>query len=600
MASTNACSDKSEHCVKLTRSSSELEKCSDLARMLIEESKKELMQSFGTLEARCRVEGNEIYHHNQEATAVDVANSILYDPAVVFQLVKAMTQTGKTGCMLAVIKSCFTLSGCEIKVNPDNIFIITGISSTDWTEQTKKRFPKALKDNIYHRGELKTKLAKRLTGLRDVVILMDEVHVASKDDMTISKLLETTGLKNMEYLREQNINFVEFSATPNKVMEDMTLWEEYAKQHVMQPGAGYKGVHHQLENGRVFQAKDLFIAPSPCRIKLNEKEYNERKKRIAPAYVAIRELKEKINGHYNKPLYHIIRLPSGEKFDEVVSRFKEVFGDEEFYHAPCHTNATENDVQNLIQDIPAKHTLIYIKEHLRCAVTLSPKANIGILYERISGNDDVMIQGLSGRATGYDVHDNMLVYTNIESLERYKKVWESGFSEQGDLTYQGTRTKKAKPSVFHPSGFSNSGIEPTEIVHETRCECSELNFVLSLTDEEITSITPEGNVGAKHKGIALNILKNHSEEKWADYNTYTPRLWANADCEKNRSKWMIDSMMVEGSTSNGRANMHKKYKTVNILCMYLCASDKKLVFSPWSGKKMSEGAAEPDERGASE
>lgn len=447
----------SYHTSIMARNTEKLEMSDDLHRQLIEECKKELLQSFSTLEARCKIDGKSMYHSNQEETAIEVANTILYDPAVVFQLVKAMTQTGKTGCMLAVIRSCFTLCGCDIKVNPDNIFIITGISSTGWTEQTKDRFPKALKDNIYHRGQL-NKLSKRLDGLRDVVILMDEVHVASKEDMTISKLLDETGLKDMDYLREQNINFVEFSATPNKVMEDMSLWNEYAKQHVMQPGTGYKGVRHQLENGRVFQAKDLFIADNPDRIKMNEKKYNDRKKQIAPAYDAIGEIKEKIISYYDKPHYHIFRLPTGAKFDTVVSRFKEVFGDDDFYHAPCHSKSGENDVQRVIKDVPAKHTLIYIKEHLRCAVTLDPKENVGILYERVSGNDDVMIQGLSGRATGYDVPDKMLVFTNVESLERYTRVWESGFTNLGDFTYQGKRTKKSKTTVFHPDGFQNSGI----------------------------------------------------------------------------------------------------------------------------------------------
>mgnify|MGYP005992666125 FL=1 len=449
----------------MARNTASLEMSSDLVRELLEDSKKELLQSFNTLDTRCRIDGVEMYHPNQEATAIEVANTILHDPAVVFQLVKAMTQTGKTGCMLAVIRSCFTLCGCDIKVHPDNIFIITGISSVDWTEQTKKRFPKALKDNVYHRGELK-KLAKRLTGLRDVVILMDEVHVASKDEMTISKLLDTTGLKDMDYLRENNINFVEFSATPNKVMEDMNLWEEYAKQHVMQPGTGYKGVRHQLENGRVFQAQDLFVASDPDRSKMTESKYAERKELIQPAYDAIGELKEKIVGFYELPHYHIIRLPTGPKFDTVVERFKKIFGDDDFYHAPCHTKAKENDVQSLIQDIPAKHTLIYIKEHLRCAVTLNPKENVGVLYERPSGNDDVMIQGLSGRATGYDVPDKMLVYTNIESITRYMDVWDSGFTDLGDFTYQGMRKKNSKSTIFHPDGFVNSGIEIIETPDE--------------------------------------------------------------------------------------------------------------------------------------
>lgn len=446
----------------MARNTSSLEMASDLQRKLIERSKISLLSSFDELETECEIAGTKMYHPNQEATATEVANTIINDPAVVFQLVKAMTQTGKTGCMLAVIRYCFTLAGCNIIVNPKNIFIITGISSTDWKEQTKTRFPTALKDNIYHRSELAKKLKLRLAGLRDVVILMDEVHVASKDEMTISKLMKQTGLRDMDYLRENNINFVEFSATPNKVMDDMSLWNEYAKQHVMQPGPGYKGVRHQLENGRALQSNDLFIAPNPDRSKMTEEQCNNRKKLIAPAYAAIGEIKEKIIGFYPGARYHIIRVPSGVKFETVVERFKVVFGEDDFYHAPCHSSEKENDVQSLINDIPSKHTLIYIKEHLRCAVTLHPKENVGILYERPSYNDDVMIQGLSGRATGYDVQDDMLVYTNIDSLERYMKVWGSGFTDLGDFTYHGMRTKKPKATVFHPDGFGNSGIEIEE------------------------------------------------------------------------------------------------------------------------------------------
>ena len=59
-------------------------------------------------------------------------------------------------------------------------------------------------------------------------------------------------------------------------------------------------------------------------------------------------------------------------------------------------------------------------------------------------------------------------------------------------------------------------------------------------------------------------------------------------------------MMVGGSKSNGKTNITKKDKSKNVLCMYVCVTDKKLVFSPWSGEKMGKGATEPDERGASE
>lgn len=556
--------------IVMTRNTETLEMVPDADRELIEECKKELLQSFATLDARCKIKGTPMYHSNQEETAIDVANVILYDPAVVFQLVKAMTQTGKTGCMLAVIRSCFTLCGCDIKVNPDNIFIITGISSTDWTEQTKDRFPKVLKDNIYHRGQLK-KLAKILDGRRDVVILMDEVHVAAQEGMTISKLLGETGLKDMDNLREKNINFVEFSATPNKVMEDMSLWNEYAKQHVMQPGEGYKGVRHQLENGRVFQAQDLFIDYNPDRTEMDEKKYNDRKKQIAPAYAAIGEIKEKIITDYDKPHYHIFRLPNGAKFNTVVSRFKEVFGSDEFYHAPCHSKSVDNDVQSVIKDIPTKHTLIYIKDHLRCAVTLEPKENVGILYDRVSNNDDVMIQGLSGRATGYDVPDKMLVFTNVESLERYMRVWDSGFTHLGEFTYQGKRTKKSKTTVFHPDRFHNSGI----VVAKPETIPGEEDIIV------IPCVEIEGTKSARIEK-ALYLLKDQHLEEFEKYKDYETSCWK-INTHSASIKWGEDKMLRLGKTTRNTGGTDLGEK--NCLRIYISKVTNNVIFYPWSGNK---------------
>jgi hypothetical protein len=52
---------------------------------------------------------------------------------------------------------------------------------------------------------------------------------------------------------------------------------------------------------------------------------------------------------------------------------------------------------------PTKHTFIFIKDTLRCAVTI-PKEHIGILYERFTSfpNRASVIQGLLGRATGFE------------------------------------------------------------------------------------------------------------------------------------------------------------------------------------------------------
>ena len=286
----------------MSRDTSRIQNNDEIERQIIEKQKIGLMISFDVSELELKKINRQLYYENQEVTATQVANVILREPKVVFQLVKAMTQTGKTGCMAAVIKLCFTLDNCDTTINPKNIFIITGISSTEWCDQMYDRFPSELRQNIIHRNKLKD-LKIKLQDVNDAIIIIDEVHIAAKENMTIDKLLKAPGFKDMNILRERNINFIEFSATPNKVMEDMDKWKEYAKQHIMSPGNGYKGVKHQLENNRAFQAKDLYIADDPSS-SMTKEERDKRNKEILPARQAIKSLKEKIKSNAFKEASH--------------------------------------------------------------------------------------------------------------------------------------------------------------------------------------------------------------------------------------------------------------------------------------------------------
>ncbi len=67
---------------------------------------------------------------NQLRFGRDIAKAFL-NPAIHTILAVALTQSGKTGSMLSVIQ----------QVPHDHAFIITGLSSVDWMEQTRERFP---------------------------------------------------------------------------------------------------------------------------------------------------------------------------------------------------------------------------------------------------------------------------------------------------------------------------------------------------------------------------------------------------------------------------------------------------------------------------
>ena len=178
----------------------------------------ELLASFNRFQQGLP-EGEQMCYPNQEEMGKALSTGI-FATGVFFQIVVALTQSGKTGCMSALIKHC--IESAENIITPENIFVITGISSKDWVIQTRGRMPDMIEKQIVHRNDLK-KLAKILKGRENVLIIVDEVHIACGKKMSINKLMLELGYKDPEFLMENNINFVEFSATPGAVLKDHNL-----------------------------------------------------------------------------------------------------------------------------------------------------------------------------------------------------------------------------------------------------------------------------------------------------------------------------------------------------------------------------------------
>jgi hypothetical protein len=402
-------------------------------------------------------EGEQMYYTNQDIMGKDITQGIL-TPGIFFQIVVALTQSGKTGCMNALIQQC-TVS-VNNKIPPENMFVITGLSSKDWVEQTKGRMPEMIVDQIYHQNTLK-KLAEKLKGKENVLIIVDEVHIAVGIKMSINKMMKELGYKDETFLIEKNINFVEFSATPGAVLEDHVKWKEEGKAliHTMEPGTGYKGPADLL-NGRAFQWEKLD----------SDDKYREK------SMSAINKIKEKIEEIYSSPKFHFIRAPKGEKFDVVKDRFKQVFGTSDYEFVNCHSESESSiddilrngfpqfirqedgtDIPTKPKDFPApkKHTFIFIKENMRCAYTIGPKQNVGILYERYTDKpqEHVIVQGMAGRACGYNVPDDMIVFTDLHSLKAYKQDWDNHFSD--------IKHYKKQKTAFTPSGFKGNQSDDT-------------------------------------------------------------------------------------------------------------------------------------------
>ena len=256
----------------------------------------------------------------------------------------AHTQCGKTGSMLAAIH--------DSNIPLERIFLITGLSSIDWLLQTRKRIP--IK-NIFHRNTLHL-FMKAITKVMDPLILIDECHIASKPGQIIHTITNTVSAK-----------YILVSATPD--------WKRYKPLpvgtaiRVMKDPADYVSVNYFAENNQLFQCKNISNSPD-----------------------AIENIEE-IIPFLKDPAYHIIRTPRNELHELTIQNFKTVF--------PSYPMLSMPNL-SILSIKPSVHTFIFIKDTLRCAVTI-PKPYIGVLYERFTNvpNQSSVIQGLLGRATGF-------------------------------------------------------------------------------------------------------------------------------------------------------------------------------------------------------
>lgn len=391
--------------------------------------------------------GRYTSYENQTSVAVNICNLFFDVKSVVIQMVIGYTQSGKTGCMVELIDQMTknTLN----PISTQNIFIITGLSSRDWMKQTKGRIPECMRERVFHNGKLENFKAA-VAGKQNVLVIVDEAHMASKKKQTMSRIFKELNWK-LDYMMENDIKLVQFSATPDGLIFALSgpKWpEEHYRITTMKPGSGYFGAKQMNERKQLKQIKDIY-----GRDKDGKWIDDEVRKECLENIVEILHDQLKFSG----PRYLVVRIRGGipeqryhENFFEAIESLpaqdQEKF---EEHHRHRHYNMRGNveDISELLYKTPTKHTIVFIKEKMKCAQTLEyvvldektgkttthkVKHNIGVVVERKrSGdkdeqNDSFTIQGLLGRLCGYEEHD-CICYTNLVSFEKYEKLFASNF-----------------------------------------------------------------------------------------------------------------------------------------------------------------------------
>lgn len=422
----------------------------DLKELKIIQKKKDILNNQIELKS---LEGINILYPNQEECGKRI-KCIFNNRSHVNVFVYGMTQTGKTGCMTSLIQH-YILSNI---IPIDNIYIISGLSDKEWKKDTKNRLPEAINSRVFHRANLCKTFVEDIRKKKNVLVIMDEIQIACKDDQTLNKTFKECGFYDLDYLFENDIKIVQFSATPDGNICDIADWGDNSEKIKLEPGEGYYGPKQAIEQKRVKQFKDLTIFDN------------------------VKELKNDIvEKKYINSRYHIIRVPSKRETKtknrsaennqvKVIINFKKVFG-EGYYYNENHLKAQKGDINDILELKPNKDTFIFICETQRCAKTLIKKY-IGVLYERyvLIPDDSSILQGLFGRSTGYDDNGDSICYTNIPSVENYIKLWENDMDfKEGIIWDTKTTYYNKKDNITYSKGTFNS----VKYIEQLKDNCSE-------------------------------------------------------------------------------------------------------------------------------
>ena len=374
--------------------------------------------------------GELIIYDNQLKLATDIRKCFDDRSTLVVSAI-APCQSGKTGAMICLVGELMKHQDIQL----EDIFIITGHSSKSWEEQTRTRLPDCLSSRVFHRNNL---LAFRsiVATKRNVLIIIDEMHIAAGEQKSLHNLFKSLGFMNSETMRQQDIKIAEFSATPDGVIDSrIKQWGKHEHKTVKgEPGPNYMSLEKYDESGRLREAEDLTgFTRDGCRA-VHEKA----KENLSDLIVEIQRFYGEDYRH------HIIRMPQHKDAQAMLkANIEECIGNVFEVKTWAEARDEISCLDTFLKVKPPKHTFILVKEMLRCADTIE-KRHLGVVYERYSKNpsDSAQIQGLLGRVCGYGVPDDILVYVKLESVRKYMEIKVGDFKTKPTKKWKSVTTGK--------------------------------------------------------------------------------------------------------------------------------------------------------------
>ena len=411
---------------------------------------------------------------NQDQLGEKIAEWFSESPEHIHAFVYSPTQSGKTGAMLRACAHIYD----KLKIPVSNTYVMTTLRSNEWRSQTQGRFPEIMRQNIWHLSDLQKHIvSKSLLGIRDVVIVIDEMHWGAAENGILHQFMEAHMYNNTYRdtpftMRDFNIRMIHVTATPEDSWTMMeTAWGAHARHFTMftsgNEPSGYVSIKDLVQSGRVLQCES-FVAAHP--------DSPEEQRMVESNVVAfLKSIGD------TEPKYHIIRCPSsrGKKdadidgllgIDAVQAAFSKYTN--LISIKQVHSDVGKDDfkqINDYLKTKPERHTLLLIKEGSRCAITLKPKDNLGVMYERYVGassytaqnayrndrdslspskvkqyeaRESTVVQSLIGRLTGYHNNVHSVVYTDIGYVNSYIEHTYDLHGQNSDSCYKKTTDKK--------------------------------------------------------------------------------------------------------------------------------------------------------------
>jgi len=358
----------------------------------------------------------ELVYPNQRETAIKILREFNDNNKKAVTLV-ALPQVGKTGTFLCVAIEAILEPDDSQMFKPENIFIVTGLSDTEWVKQTKGDMTDELNKNVYHLNTLR-KLIPIINSKSNtrILIIIDECHIATSKDQTMDDIFKRL---NMEHEVELNglfesittnncINFLNVSATPSAILYEMDKWGRNHSIVYLEPPPTYIGFQVFLDENRI---EDI--------------ENNE----ISNEFLDGR-FKTIVDARFRRPKYHIFRISGIRQTDEVDKHRRTIintWSKNNNYDVLNYDASTKNaglDIEKVLNREPSHHTFILIKNFWRAGKRMND-AHIGVVYEfNEVVNVDITAQGLIGRFCGNDKRklpdvETPYFFCNVEAIREY-------------------------------------------------------------------------------------------------------------------------------------------------------------------------------------